>query len=136
MKKIIFVFAVVVSSFGMTNAQTAKTSSTSPVAATAAPAERTPEARGKELVAKINTACQLKDDQWSKVNEISVDFFTKQDALRGQKRTMDVTSFDKKMNELKSNRDKALSAVLTPEQNRKFEAAKAEEKANKASDKK
>lgn len=127
MKKILFATAVVASSFGMLNAQNAKTTQT---AATEAKAEKLPEARAKELVSKINTTCQLNGDQWTKVNNLCVDFFKQHDALKAQKATMDAKTFETKMNELKATRDKGLAAALTPEQNRKLEVAKTAEKKN------
>ena len=128
MKKLFFVSAVLLSSFGMTNAQSAKATTTQPTRTEIA-AEKAPEARGKQLVAKINNAVQLQGDQWGKVNNICVDFFTKHDALKSQKGTIDNKVFETKVEELKSAREKALAAVLTPEQNKKLEAAKAADKA-------
>ncbi len=126
MKKFFFVFTVVASSFGMLNAQNAKTPSTTTEAATVAKA---PEVKAKELVAQINNSVQLQGDQWGKVNDLCIDFFTKADALRAKKETLDAKMFETKLSELRTNRDKTLSGILTPEQNRKLEAAKAADKA-------
>lgn len=116
--------AVVVSSFGMVNAQAAQATRTTTT-------EKLPEVRAKEMVSKINTAVTLTGNQFGTVNNLYIEFFKKQDALRAQKTTLGAPLFEEKMDALKSERDLQLSKLLTADQNKKFEAAKAEQKAEK-----
>lgn len=116
--------AVVLSSFGMVNAQAAQTTRTNAT-------EKLPEVRAKEMVAKINTAVTLTGNQFGTVNNLYIEFFKKQDALRAQKTTLSAQVFEEKMNALKSERDAQLSKLLSVEQNKSLEKAKTAEKAEK-----
>lgn len=124
MKKLFIAMAVVVSSFGMVNAQATQTTRTTTT-------ERLPEVRAKEMVAKINTAVTLTGNQFGTVNNLYIEFFKKQDALRAQKGTLDATSFEQKMDALKSERDAQLGKLLSAEQNKSLDKARTAEKAEK-----
>lgn len=116
--------AVVVSSFGMVNAQAAQTTRTGAT-------EKLPEVRAKEMVSKINTAVSLTGNQFGTVNNLYIEFFKKQDALRAQKTTLGAQVFEEKMDGLKNDRDAQLSKLLTVEQNKSLEKARTAEKAEK-----
>ena len=83
------------------------------------------------MVAKINTAVVLTGNQFGTVNNLYIEFFKKQDALRAQKGTLDATSFEQKMDALKSERDAQLGKLLTTEQNASLDKARTAEKAEK-----
>jgi hypothetical protein len=121
MKKIILISSIVASTIGMVNAQTKQTAA--PVKEVTTQAK--PEVRAKERVAEINNLCALQGDQIGKVNAVFIDFYTKQDALKAKQSTLSITDYDKKMAELKENRDVAVKAILTPNQVTLLQKAKA-----------
>lgn len=119
MKKIILASAVILSSLGAVSAQNATTK-----ANTEASKPTTPAAKTQETLTKITRACTLSADQTTKVNAVLLDFYTKMDALKSSKSTMDEKVFENKKKELRSNRDKSLKTILTAEQQAKVEALK------------
>ena len=119
MKKILLASAVILSSLGVINAQNATTrANTETVKAT------TPAARTQETLTKITRACNPTADQTGKLNTLLLDFYTKMDALKASKSTMDEKVFDTKKKELRNNRDASLKAILTPAQQAKLESLK------------
>jgi hypothetical protein len=107
MKKIFLISSIVASTLGMVNAQ---------VKQTAAPVktEIQPEARAKDRVAEINRICNLKPEQVTKVNDLYVDFFKKEQALKAKQ--LPIEEVRKQLADLKGQRDAAMKAALTPEQ--------------------
>src|SRR5688572_11656689 len=125
MKKILFILSVISLSFvGMTNAQTTQTKPT-PVAKGE---KQVPEVRAKEMVAKLNTTCNLNADQTVKTNKLFVDYFTKKDALKGKKSSMDMQKFEAKMTDLRNELNAGLKGILTADQMKLMNEAKANEK--------
>ncbi len=119
MKKILLASAVILSSLGVMNAQNATTrANTETVKPT------TPAARTQETLTKITRACNPTADQTGKLNTLLLDFYTKMDALKASKSTMDEKVFDTKKKELRNNRDASLKAILTPAQQAKLESLK------------
>ena len=70
---------------------------------------------------KITRACNPSADQSGKINTLLLDFYTKMDALKASKSTMDEKVFENKKKELRNNRDNSLKTILTPEQQAKLE---------------
>lgn len=116
MKKILLASAVILSSLGVVNAQNATTrTNTEAVKAT------TPAAKTQETLTKITRACNPSADQSGKIYTLLLDFYTKMDALKTSKSTMDEKAFENKKKELRNNRDNSLKAILTLEQQAKLE---------------
>jgi hypothetical protein len=105
MKRIFLLSTLVISSFGMMNLQTVS----------AAPQQTiTPEvgANAKKLVANINKVISLQGDQFSKINDVCIDYFKQLDALTKSK----PADLDAKTAALKQTRDSKIKALLTPAQ--------------------
>ncbi len=108
MKKILLMSSVVSMFFGTINAQSAQT---------------TPSVRAKEKVSEITRLGGVEPQQIGKINNLFIDFYTKQDELRTNIKVLGPKEFDKQMAELKTKHNAALKEVLSAEQVEKFEAS-------------
>ncbi len=108
MKRILFVSAMIISSFGMMNVQTL---SAAPVQGTANH-DASPFVRAKKLVSSINQVVFLRDAQFSTVNEICVNYFTKLDELTKE----NPADLSAKVAALKEARNKKIKAALAADQ--------------------
>jgi hypothetical protein len=122
MKKIILISSIVASTMGMVNAQAKQTAA--PVKAEVVNKETRPEVRAKERVAEINNLCALKGDQFGKVNNVFIDYFTKQDALNAKQTKLTASDYNKQLDELKGQRDAAVKAILSADQVAMLQKAK------------
>jgi len=105
MKRILLLSTLVISSFGMMNLQTVS----------AAPQQTiTPEvgAKAKKIVVNINQAVNLRGDQFSKVNDICIDYVKQLDALNNAK----PADLSTKAAALKTTRNEKIKALLAPDQ--------------------
>lgn len=131
MKKIILSLAIAAVTFTGAIAQTAETKNAPATKGTAT--RETPESKATSSVAKLNSEVTLKPEQVTSATKIFTDFYTKLNALRQQKGTLDEKALEAKKKELKQARNTALKSVLTTEQWTKFQAANKENReANQA----
>src|SRR5581483_892680 len=98
MKRFFLMTVIAVSSFGMINAQNA------------AGKTELPQVRAKKMVSQVNTAVALHGDQFGKVNNAYIDYFTKLDALEQQKGSMTASEYESKAAALKNNVDASVKA--------------------------
>lgn len=107
MKKILLMSALSIASFGVMNAQSATTTQTTTTT------KQAPQVRAKAMVSKITKSVGLQGDQWTKVNTLYVEYFTK----------LDVVGADAaKVKELDKTTDAALAGILTPSQLKLWQA--------------
>lgn len=135
MKKIILSLAVLAVTLTGAVAQStvSKPASTATRSAKGTATRETPETKAKANVEKLNAEVGLKADQVTSATKIFTDFYTKLNALRQQKATLDEKALEAKKKELKHERNNSLKAILTTEQWAKFQAANKENReANKA----
>ncbi|MDB5281525.1 MAG: hypothetical protein JWO06_600 [Bacteroidota bacterium] len=111
MKRFFLLAILTVSGFLISNAQT-----------------ELPQVRAKKLVSKVNNAVALQGQEWSKVNDALVTYYTNYDALEKQKEALTVAVFQTKVAELKVTRDNAVKGILTADQASKYTAFIANEK--------
>ena len=104
--------ALSIAVFGTMNAQNAATASTT----TTAPQKQSVQARAKGMVAKITDASSLQGDQFGKVNQLYIEYFTKLDALGA-------TPTPAQLKELNAGIDAQLKGTLTPAQYKSWQAA-------------
>lgn len=95
--------ALSIAAFGMMNAQNAATTSTQ----TLAPQKSLPQVRAKAMVSKINNASGLQGDQFTKLNNLYIDYYTKLDALGTDAA---------KLKDLDVATNTALQGILSPSQ--------------------
>ncbi len=132
MKKIILSIAAVAMIVTGTMAQATVTKATTTQATKKGNAPReTPEAKAKSTVTKLTAELGLKPDQVTSATKIFTDFFTQVSALRSQSSSLDEKALDEKKKELKKNRNASLKAILTAEQQAKFQEIMKEKKASK-----
>lgn len=129
MKKIFFISSIVVASLGTINAQGNETKTE----AVLKPAQlkQLPDARAKDRVAEIATMCALNPEQTTKLTNLYVDYYTKNDALKSSKATADVNDYKKQITVLKAERDASLKTILTSDQVKTLQLAKKEIEATK-----
>ncbi|HLP21757.1 MAG TPA: hypothetical protein VK174_15700 [Chitinophagales bacterium] len=109
MKKILLMSALSIASFGVMNAQSATTTQSTTTTTT----KQSPQARAKAMVSKITKSVGLQGDQWTKVNTLYVEYFTK----------LDVVSADAaKVKELDKTTATTLAGILTPSQLKLWQA--------------
>jgi len=101
MKKILFITALSVATFGVVNAQTASTTQTSTTQ------RQLPQVRAKAMVSKVTNACGLQGDQVGKVNNLYIEYFTKLDGLKNDAA---------KIAELDKSTNASLADILSPSQ--------------------
>ena len=129
MKKIFFISSIVVASLVTINAQNSETK-TEPVLKPAQ-LKQLPDARAKDRVEEIAKMCTLKPEQTTKLTNLYVDYYTKNDALKAKKNSSDVGEYAKQITALKNERDASLKAILTADQIKTLQQAKKEIDATK-----
>ena len=105
MKRIFLLSTLIISSFGMINLQTLS----------AAPQQTiTPEvgAKAKKIVVSVNQAVSLRGDQFSKVNDICIDYVKQVDAVTKS----NPADLSVKLAALKTSSNEKIKAVLAPDQ--------------------
>ena len=113
MKRIFLLSTLIISSFGMINLQTV---SAAPQAATSVSTAAT----AKKLVSRISQVVHLHGDQFSKVNDACVEYYTQVDAL-GKAGSADASS---KIAGLKATRDAKIKGSLDADQVKAFASFK------------
>jgi len=129
MKKIFFISSIVVASLGTINAQNNETK-TEPILKPAQ-LKQLPDARAKDRVAEIAQLCTLKPEQTTKLTDLYVDYYTKNDALKAKKANADVNEYKNQITALKAERDASLKTILTADQVKTLQQAKKEIEATK-----
>ncbi len=129
MKKIFFISSILVASLGTINAQNKETK-TEPVLKPAQ-LKQLPDARSKDRVAEIAKLCNLKPDQTIKLTNLYVEYFTKSDALKAKKNSLELAEYAKQVTTLKNERDASLKSILTADQIKTLQQAKKEIEATK-----
>jgi len=117
MKRIFLLSTMIITSFGMINMQTVNAAAPAQQAANADPATF---AKAKQLVSKINVAVTLREGQFSKVNDICIEYFQQLNALT-KANPADLAA---KTAELKTTRDARIKAVLGSDQQKSWAAFK------------
>lgn len=107
MKRILLIATLVLSIFGMSYAQTTNNTQ----------AQQRPAVRAKIMVGKINAAVRLEGDEWTKVNNALVDYYTAYDNLDSKS-----ADFNAKVDALKKTRDNGIKAGLTGDKYAKWVA--------------
>lgn len=129
MKKIFFISSIVVASLGTINAQNNETK-TEPILKPAQ-LKQLPDARAKDRVAEIAQLCTLKPEQITKLTDLYVDYYTKNDALKAKKANADLNEYKNQITALKAERDASLKTILTADQVKTLQQAKKEIEATK-----
>ena len=113
MKRIFLLSTLIISSFGMINLQTV---SAAPQASTSVATAAT----AKKLVSRINQTVHLHGDQFSKVNDACVEYYTQVETIT----KTNAADTSAKIAALKTTRDAKIKASLDADQVKAFAAFK------------
>lgn len=94
-----------------------------------------PQQKAKELIAKMNAACNLKPEQAEKISKAYLDYYTKHDALKKQRDILDKSSYDDRSDAMKKTRDAIVKSTLTATQYKQWVVAKEKSKKESKKDK-
>jgi hypothetical protein len=122
MKRIFLLSTMIISSFGIMNLNAAPQQAATPASTQAVAQPITPAVGGnaKRLVAKITQSVSLHGDQFSKVNNICIEFYQKLETLNSAK----PADYDAKVAALKAERNSKIKAELDASQVKSFESFK------------
>lgn len=123
MKRFFLLSAIALISFGGVNAQAANNQQT-------VNHNNLPQVRAKNMVSGISKVCGLHGDQFTKVNNACVTYFTNYDALQKEKATLSSDDYAAKLAALQNTRNLAIRASLGTDQQQQFETYLQQNKGN------